>query len=998
MHDRGHRSRTSWAASARAAAIAALVATGAALAADPPPARTLAGITLGPTAVPGRWEGNGLAADADGTAWYVAEVTLEARDLGQDMRLALGRIDDADETWFNGTRIGATDRFEAARTYAVPAALLRAGVNRIAVKVTDVGGAGGLVGMVPGTPALEGDRSAFDLSGTWWIAAGDHPSLAAFDRVMDPDLRARMQPIGVGTRRTVVTPLPAEGTMPDLWYARPAAAWTEALPVGNGRLGAMVFGGIGNERLQLNEATVWEGNPDDRNAPAAVESFRKARALALAGKVAEAQAILQRDCMLPGDMLPRSHQTLGDLTIRMERAPERAEGYRRSLDLRTGVAATRFMADGVPIVREVAANAPDDLLAVQVRTEDGRALPDLRVRLHRASFEEDVPSHAAIPAGGGMRLSFVGRCGQEGVRYAAIADIRTDGGTVALDGNDALVRGARSVTVCVAARTDYFGSEPAPDAEADLRGASAGFEALRDRAAAWTARAMDRVAVDLGGPPPESSVVPALLPTDERLARFRATPAWDPALVALHFRYGRYLLLASSRDGSLPANLQGIWNDHFRAPWNADFHTNINVQMNYWHAGPAALAETELPLIDLIDRLRVRGARTAKDLYGCGGWCCHHITDAWAMTAPEGLTVWGMYPLGGAWLVRHAWEHFAFTQDMAFLRDRAYPAMAGATEFLLDFLAEDPATGKLVSGPSTSPENAFILPDGTHADVSMGTAMDQWIARDLLVNFIDAARLLARGGEPLPMRAADALERLAIPQVGEDGRLMEWSRPYGEAEPGHRHMSHLYGLHPASFITPDGTPALAAAARKSLEFRLAKGGGHTGWSRAWLINFWARLRDGDRAWADACALLAKSTLPNLFDDHPPFQIDGNFGGAAGIAEMLLQSHVRTWSGGHLVHRIDLLPALPAACPDGRATGLVARGNVRTEIEWKAGALVRARLEAPDGRELRIRVPDSMKRVTVAVDGQRPLELPVPDGVAIVPRAAAQGARAVTITP
>jgi alpha-L-fucosidase 2 len=780
-----------------------------------------------------------------------------------------------------------------------------------------------------------------------------------------------------------------------LRYERPAASWTEALPVGNGRLGAMVFGGAAEERLQLNEATVWEGNADDRNAPAAAASFRAARDLALAGKVAEAQAILQRDCMLPGDMLPRSHQTLGDLLIRVDCVPDPAS-HSRTLDLRTGIAATGFVAGGVRIEREVFADAPDELLCAAVRAEAGATLPPVRVRLRRADFESDRPVHVAMPAPAGARLSFSGRTGQGGVRYAAIADIATIGGTVRLDGEDAVIEGARSVAVFLAARTSYFGDEPMPAAESDLRSASAGIDRLRERAAEWTARSMDRVALELE--PPAAAADPAALPTDARLARFREDPRADPGLVALHFQYGRYLLLASSRQGSLPANLQGIWNEHFRAPWNADFHTNINVQMNYWHSGPTALPEAELPLMDLIDRVRARGARTARDLYGARGWCCHHITDAWAMTAPEGRTVWGMFPLGGAWLVRHAWERFAFTEDGAFLRDRGYPMMAGAVEFLLDFLVPDPATGLLVSGPSTSPENTFVLPDGTHADVSMGTSMDQWIARDLLVNFLDAARVLGRSQEELPVRAAAALARLAEPAIGADGRLMEWSRPWGEAEPGHRHMSHMYGLHPAAFVTPDGSPALAAAARRSLERRLERGGGHTGWSRAWLINLWARLHDGERAWADACALLAKSTLPNLFDDHPPFQIDGNFGGTAGVAEMLLQSHVREWSGGHLVHRVDLLPALPAAWPAGRARGLVARGNVRTDIEWSGGRLVRATLLASDGRELRVRLPAGMRGATVAVDGLPPARMDFPGGVAVVPRVGGGAPRSVTVTP
>ena len=978
--------------------------------------RTLSGITLVPAAVPGAWEGHGLPAGADGIAWYVAEVSLDAEDVLGDLVLSLGRVDDDDEAWFNGTRIGATQGADRVRSYPVPRALLREGVNRVAIRVTDRGGAGGIMG-APGMPALEGLRTRIELAGRWWIAAGDHPALASFDPVMDPDLRARMAPIAVGVRATKVNPDEAVvGPQPDLWYARPASRWTEALPVGNGRLGAMVFGGVEHERIQLNEASVWEGNAGDRNAPKAAASFRAARALALAGKVVEAQEILQRDCMLPQDMMPRSHQTLGDLFVEFEQSPRAVDGYRRGLDLRTGVSTTRFEVDGVRVVREVVASAPDELLAVSVRVDGDGTLPDLRVRLRRQAFGTDVPAHAAIPAQRGARLSYAGRTGQGGVRYVTTADVRADAGSVDVADGDAVVRGARRVTVCVAGRTDYFGmrladrvpapgaegaavassSDPAAQCEMDLRSAQVGFDALRERATAWTSRAMDRVEIDLGGPPPESSVAPGMLSTDARLARFRGRPEWDNGLVELYFRYGRYLLLASSREGSLPANLQGIWNEHFRAPWNADFHTNINVQMNYWPAGPCALPETKLPLIDLIDRVRVRGADTARDLYGMRGWCCHHITDAWAVTSPEGQTVWGMFPLGGAWLARHLWEHYEFTGDAVFLRDRAYPGLEGAVRFVLDYLVEDPATGMLIGGPANSPENTFVLADGRRADVSMGPSIELWIARDLLVNFVDAARVLGRGGEALPMQADEALAKLAMPRIGADGRLMEWWQPYGEAEPGHRHMSHLYGLHPASFITVDGTPDLAAAARRSLEERLRQGGGHTGWSRAWLISFWARLGDGERAWGDVCALLAKSTLPNLFDDHPPFQIDGNFGGTAGIAEMLLQSHVRSWSAGHLVHRIDLLPALPKAWRDGSVRGLVARGNVRVDMEWKGGTLVRARLDAPDGRELRVRMPGGTERVNVRVQGQPALDLPVPDGVVIIPRAAAGAARTVEL--
>ncbi len=957
-----------------------------------------AGVPLAATKVPGRWEGNGLPADTDGVAWYLGEIALTDADRAADLTFMPGRFDDDDVTFVNGTQIGQTTGWNRTREYAIPRALLRTGVNRIAIRVTDAAGDGGWIGDPARPPMLVGPDCAFDLSGTWWIAAGDHPELAALDPVMDPDLRAKLAPLFVGKRRTRIEPMATTGTLPDLWYSSPAEAWEAALPIGNGRLGAMVFGGVATDRLQLNEATVWEGNAEDRNAPEAAGSFRAARELALAGRLREAQQLVQRDCMLPGSMMPRSHQTLGDLFIECAQEPRLATGYRRSLVLATGVATTQFQIGDATVTREALVSAPDEALVVRTAAAAGRVLPAMRVRLRREAFEQDAAVHTAIPGQGNARLALSGQTGQGGVRYCALAEVRSEGGTVTVEDGAAIIRGARAFTVTLAGRTSLFGGNPDTQVQLDMHAADAHWETLKERHEQWFRRSMDRVSLDLGGPRPESSALPALMSTSARLERFRTQPRDDNALIALYFQYGRYLLLSSSRQGSLPANLQGIWNQHFRAPWNADFHTNINLQMNYWHAGATALPETELPLFDLVDRLQTRGAKTARDLYGARGWCVHHITDAWATTAPEGATVWGMFPFGGAWLVREHWEYYLHTGDREFLRDRAWPAMAGAARFVLDYLCTDPKTGKLVSGPSTSPENSFVAPDGSRLDLSMGASMDQWIARDLLTNLVDAARIVGRSGEPLVQEAEQALDRLALPQIGADGRLLEWAAAPQETEPGHRHMSHLYGLHPGSFITLEGTPDYAAAARKSLEFRLANGGGHTGWSRAWLINFWARLRDGQKAYQDVVALLARSTLPNLFDNHPPFQIDGNFGGAAGIAEMLMQSHVRTWSGGHLVHRIDLLPALPGEWPEGSVRGLVARGPVQVDIEWKLGRIVRAELRASDGRELRARMPGGVTRAHVLVTGQPALDLPIPDGIVIVPRSAATGPRTVVLTP
>jgi alpha-L-fucosidase 2 len=557
----------------------------------------------------------------------------------------------------------------------------------------------------------------------------------------------------------------------------------------------------------------------------------------------------------------------------------------------------------------------------------------------------------AQPAAGG-RLVLRGRITRpddddpkvnRGLRFEACARVSTEGGSMTAEGDSVRVADASAVTVLIAGATGFQGNDPTKVCQSDLdRAAGKSYAQLREAHVRDHQALADRVKLDLG-PAPAADLTPTQLTVDRRLARLRQGQD-DPALTALHFQMGRYLLIGSSRPGQLPANLQGLWNEQLTPPWNSDYHININLQMNYWPAEVTNLSELHTPLFDYLEALVPSGRRTAKVHYGARGWVAHHLSDIWGFTTPADSVV-GVWPMGAAWMVQHFWEHYQFTQDRDFLKGKAYPIMKEAAQFMLDFLVPD-SRGRLVTNPSHSPENAFVARDGQPSKFTYGATMDLEIVHDLFTSTIEAAERLGVDSG-FRMQLASALRRLAPLQISPtSGRLQEWIEDYKEVDPGHRHISHLFAVHPGRQITR-ATPELAAAARKSLEFRLSNKGGKTGWSRAWIANMWARFGDGDRAYENLKALLVENTSDALLDLHPPgiFQMDGNGGATAAIAEMLLQSHAG---------EIHLLPALPRAWPAGSVTGLRARGGFEVDLRWQKGTLAGARLKAAENGPCRLR--------------------------------------------